>query len=160
MRAARAAIAFARAPARQRLLALEAAAELARARIMTLLPARIYTTDLGRLVAGEADAGPGAPDAAPDDATTRRAAEIGRMVEAVARAMPFRAVCLQQAIAVKRMLARRDLAATVYLGVSRDAADRAVPSRGTAAHAWVTVGPTVINGDQDLARFTIVARFG
>ena len=156
MSAARAAVAFVRAPARRKLMALEAVAELARARVMTLMPARVYTADFGRLVAGEADAAPRAPDGA----ATARAAEIGRMVASVARAMPFRAVCLQQAIAVKRMLARRDLEATVFLGVSRNADERAVPAPGTAAHAWVTVGHTVINGDQDLGRFTVVARFG
>ena len=156
MRATRAMVSFARAPARRKLLALEAFGELIRARLTTLLPARIYTADLGKLVAGEDDTTHGAPDAS----VTRRATEIGRMVEAVARAMPFRAACLQQAIAAKRMLSRRDLQATVLLGVSRDAADRAAPRRGTAAHAWVAVGATVINGDQDLARFTVVARFG
>ncbi len=156
MRAARVLGSFLRAPARRKLLALEAAAELARARVMTLMPARVYTADFGRLVAGEADAQPPAVDGP----ASERAAEIGRMVEVVARAMPFRAVCLQQAIAVKRMLSRRDLRATVLLGVSRNAADRALAERGTAAHAWVTVGARVINGDQDLARFTVVARFG
>ena len=82
------------------------------------------------------------------------------MVEVVARRMPFRALCLQQAIAVKRMLARRDLEATVLFGVSREAADRASQDAGPAAHAWVKVGATVVNGDANLAKFTVVARFG
>lgn len=156
MRRGRAFASFLRAPWRRKLLALEAIGELARARFMTLLPARIYTAEFGRLVASEADAAAGLGD----ESGTERAAEIGRMVEVVARAMPFRAACLQQAIAVKRMLLRRDLKAIVMLGVSRSTADRAASSMGTAAHAWVTVGPTVINGDQDLTRFTVVARFG
>ena len=146
--------AFLRAPARRKALALEATAELARARVMTLLPARIYTADFGTIAA----AGAASDESATDEA--ERAAEIGRMVEVVARAMPFRARCLQQAIAVRRMLRRRDLRATVLLGVSRRAADRDTPGLGTAAHAWVTVGARVINGDGDLANYTVVARFG
>jgi hypothetical protein len=148
--------AFLRAPGGRRALALEAAGELARARLVTLLPARVYTSEFG--VMGGADAAPPGGEPAPGDA--ERAAEIGRMVENVARAMPFRALCLQQAIAVRRMLRRRGVPATVMLGVSRNAADRAEPRKGAAAHAWVAVGGRVINGDADLDRYTVVARFG
>lgn len=155
MRAARVLGSFLRAPARRKGLAVEAIAELGRARLLTLLPARVYTAGLGRLAAGEGDAA-----TAPDGAATERAAEIGHMVEVVARRMPFRAACLQQAIAVKRMLSRRGLEATVLFGVSREAADRATPAAGAAAHAWVKVGATVVNGDANLAKFTVVARFG
>ena len=131
-------------------MALEAVAELVRARAMTLLPARVYTTEFGRIGAAERGDGP---------AFSEEAAEIGRMVAVVARSMPFRAACLQQAIAVRRMLRRRGILATVLLGVSRDAAERAAPRDRAAAHAWVTVGSAVINGDGDLARYAVVARF-
>lgn len=146
--------AFVRASARRKALALEAVAELVRARAMTLLPARIYTADFGTIATAEA--------AADDDmgAEAERAAEIGRMVEVVARFMPFRARCLQQAIAVRRMLRRRDVKATVLLGVSRNAADRGASPPVAAAHAWVTVGARVVNGDANLASYTVVARFG
>ena len=142
---------FRRAPGRRKALALEAAGELARARLITLLPARIYTRDFGTLNA--------APDAAAVVACPEVASEIGRMVATVARAMPFRALCLQQAVAARRMLRRRDVPATVYLGVSRAAAGRATPGRGTAAHAWVEVGSQVINGDGNLGDYAVVARF-
>lgn len=148
--------AFLRAPAGHRALALEAAGELARARLMTLLPARVYTSEFG--VIAQPGAAPPCGDPAPGEPEC--ATEIGRMVEKVARAMPFRALCLQQAIAVRRMLRRRGVRAMVMLGVSRNAADRAEPRKGAAAHAWVTVGGRVVNGDADLERYTVVARFG
>ena len=112
---------FLRAPGRRQALALEAAGELARARLITLLPARIYTRDFGSMNA--------APDAAAAAACPEAASEIGRMVEAVARAMPFRALCLQQAVAARRMLRRRGVRATVYLGVKHNAADPNAPAR-------------------------------
>lgn len=146
---------FLRAPMRRKGLAFEAFAELARARLLTLLPARIYTAQLGVMCDAAHHDQPDATEI-PD---AERATEIGRMVERVARATPFRALCLQQAIAVRRMLTRRGLRATVLLGVSRIAADRAEPRDGTAAHAWVKVGARVINGDGNLANYTVVARF-
>ncbi len=142
---------FLRAPGRRQALALEAAGELARARLITLLPARIYTRDFGSMNA--------APDAAVAAACPEAASEIGRMVETVARAMPFRALCLQQAVAARRMLRRRGVRATVYLGVKRNAAARNMAGQGSAAHAWVEVGSQVVNGDGNLGDYAIVARF-
>lgn len=152
----RRAAAFLWAPARRKALAVEAVVELVRARLMTLLPARIYTADFGTI-------SPAGVEAHLDNeagADAERAAEVGRMIEIVARAMPFRSRCLQQAIAVQRMLRRRGVRATVVLGVSRRADDRRAPRQGSAAHAWVTVGKRVINGDTNLANYTVVARFG
>ena len=158
----RAARAFLRAPAGKRRLALAALAALARARLVTLMPARVYTADLGVLAAAPAAAPleeAEAEDAGDRAADCERAAEIGRVVAGVAGAVPFRALCLQQAIAVRRMLRRRGLKATVLLGISRRAPDAAAARAGTVAHAWVTVGARVINGDTDLADYTVVARF-
>lgn len=140
--------AFMRAPAARRRLALEAAWELARARIDTTRPAAHYTRRLGRLGA------PAALTAEQPDAVL--AAEIGHVVEAVAHAVPFRAKCLQQALAVRRMLARRGVPVTVHLGVARDPAGRA---GAEAAHAWVTAGGRVVSGATDLDRYAIVGTF-
>ena len=57
------------------------------------------------------------------------------------------------------MLNRRDIPALVYLGVARDAADRARADEDRAAHAWVAVGSRVISGDGVLEQYAIVARF-
>lgn len=143
---------FARAPMRRRLLAGEAAGELVRARVMTLFPARIYTRDLGAVAHAAAAA------ATPEQ--NEEAVRVGRMVEKVARYMPFRALCLQQAIAVRRMLCRRGVPVSVCLGVSRNREDRAEPALGRAAHAWVEVGDRVVSGAGELDRYAVVARFG
>ena len=143
--------AFVRASAKQKRLAIEAAWELLRARILTLRPAAYYTRALGVMTDAEPTM---VPALAREDAD-----EIGHVVRIVARCMPFRALCLQQAIAVRRMLERRDIPALVYLGVARDNAGRSCAHEDRAAHAWVAVGSKVISGDGVLENYAIVARF-
>ncbi|MEM9138611.1 MAG: lasso peptide biosynthesis B2 protein [Pseudomonadota bacterium] len=142
--------AFLRASNTKRLLAIEALTWLIYARVVTLLPAKIYTRNLGD-TAGS--------DQAPGPEAVEKARVIGAVVARVARLMPFRAVCLQQVIAVRRMLRRRGIPAIVNLGLSRGA--EAVPDGdgGRQAHAWVVSGSTIVNGDHELEKFTIVGRF-
>src|SRR5690242_11484210 len=59
------------------------------------------------------------------------AGEVGRAIARAARHVPFRAVCLEQAFAAALMLRRRGLAATVHLGVAREASEPELK-----AHAW------------------------
>ena len=135
--------AFLRAPGSRRMLALEAARELARARGDTRRPGAPYARGLSRLD------GPAVPVHARDEAL---AAEIGAVVAAVAAAAPFRALCLEQALAVRRMLARRGVPAVLHIGMARD-------SGGRDAHAWVTAGDRVVSGHAELGRFTVIARY-
>jgi hypothetical protein len=147
--------AFVSAPAERKRLALEAAWNLLRARILTLMPATYYSPALGSLIEGE----PSDPPFPDDTAGAAEAAEIGHVVDVVGRSLPFRTLCLQQAIAVRRMLSRREIPAIVYLGIARDSADRAQAELGRAAHAWVTVGSRVVSGGGMLEKYAIVARF-
>lgn len=135
-----------------RRLVAEAVFELARARLRTLGPARAFTDDFGALIRIDR---PAHPVAAAD---RLEAARLGRLVEAAGRSLPFRARCLQQSIALRRMLARRGIPAIVHLGVARDHADRVRPDE--AAHAWVAVGPQIVSGGGALDRYATVARFG
>ena len=151
MKLARRIGAFVRAPAPRKGLALEAAWELLRARILTLRPATVFSPALGTLVETEPPARPVAGRA--------EAEEIGHVVEVVGRCLPFRALCLEQAIAMRRMLTRRGIPAMVYLGIARDRADRAQADLGRAAHAWVAVGSRVVSGDGVIEDYAIVARF-
>jgi len=134
----------------RRLLALEAAWHLVLARLLTLAPPRLYTRAFGML---------DGPTGALEQPSAALAEEVGAMVARVAAFMPFRALCLQQSIAVRRMLLRRGLKVSVYLGVSRSRDDRAAPELGRAAHAWVEAGGRIVSGAGDLDRFVVVARF-
>lgn len=128
-------------------LAAEACLELAWARVVTCLPASRY---LGDTHAPVAAAGP--PDVG-------RASQVGQVVEAVARRMPFRARCLQQALATRRMLRRRGCASTLVLALNPAPAERADPGRGQAAHAWVRVGETVVCGGGRSDDFVVLGQF-
>lgn len=122
---------------------IEAACELARARLYTLRGPSHCFRSLGKLEGVER----------PGDAVDERLAiETGRIVAAAARRMPFRALCLQQAIAVRRMLTRRGVPVVVYLGVSAKGTPR-------MAHAWVAAGDSIISGDTDLEQYVVVGRF-
>ena len=75
------------------------------------------------------------------DTERRKAAtvDVARAVGRVARHMPFRAVCLQQAIAVQYMLRRRGVETSVQFGARFE--------RGELdAHAWVTDGGAIVIG--------------
>lgn len=143
--------AFVRAPWWRKKLALEASWELLRARVQTLRKTKAYIVDLGEI-------GKKPPDAAPSQIAD--AQEIGEIVRRTANLAPFRAVCLQQAIAVRRMLYRRNIPSTVYLGLSTDGKTLSSATADRDAHAWVMTGPSVVSGDRDLDRFAVVATFG
>lgn len=143
---------FFRIPWRLQRLALEAGWELLKARAATLRPADHYTRLLGKLAEAPLnETGLVSPQ------QERMAVEIGAVVERAAKRMPFRALCLQQAIATRQMLDRRGLPATVYLGLVRDPSVRATMDE--PAHAWVKTGQRIIVGDADLDRFAVVGTF-
>jgi hypothetical protein len=140
-------------------MVLEAVFELAIARVHTLASAKHFTSLMGELE--------GRPIAANPDQQAH-ASRVGYVVEQTARVMPFRCVCLQQVLAARRMLRRRHLPATVYLGVLPEEmpspmartsiSEERLP--GTAAHAWITSGDKVINGNSaDLGKYVILGTF-
>ena len=65
---------------------------------------------------------------------TVQAHRISWAVRAVVRHVPWNCTCLAQALAARWLLARRGIAATLYLGVQRDA------HGAPCAHAWVRSG--------------------
>lgn len=94
-----------------------------------LTPRRRTSRLLGLPVALSRPDGPPAPD---------EAIRVGRSVERVAAVLPWRPACLPQALAVRAMLRRRGVDCRCHLGM--------LDSVPRAAHAWVTVGGSVIQG--------------
>jgi hypothetical protein len=140
--------AFVQAPWSRRLLAVECCAALLCARCVTLFPPRVYLPAVWP-----------AGVALPPDTSDMSARSIGAMAAAVARYLPVRALCLQQALAVRWMLRRRGYRPVLCLGVGRTADARAAAAAGRAAHAWVSVGPEVVCGDGKLGDYVVVGRF-
>jgi hypothetical protein len=81
-------------------------------------------------------------------ATARR---VAWAIAVAARQFPWFMNCFPRAIAAKLMLRRRGVAATLYLGVRREARLK--------AHAWVRVGAFIVTGRQEKARFKVVSSF-
>jgi hypothetical protein len=113
------------------LLGAEAALALAAASLAVRVLGSSRTT---RLLGLPATADQAAPGAAPGPAVRR----VGRAVERVSRLLPWRPVCLPQAIATRAMLRRRGIVCDSHLGM--------IQSDPVTAHAWVTVGGTVVQG--------------
>jgi hypothetical protein len=88
---------------------------------------------------------------AEDDRTLKQAESIRWAVETAARVLPWKPVCLPQALAGTAMLRRRRIASTLYLGVD--------PGRGLDAHAWVRVGTLIVTGGPLETRFSVVSTF-
>lgn len=121
-------------------LILEAIAYLALARLVLLiLPFRKVADVLGDLVAPD-DPRVLAAVTATTPGSAGVAAEIGRTLEAVAKWVPFRAVCLQQALAGHAMLRRRRIPSVLHLGSGRD------ETRKFIAHAWLQAAGLPVTG--------------
>ena len=66
----------------------------------------------------------------------------------------WKSQCLVRAIAAKKMLDRRRIESTLYLGTARDAEGKMI------AHAWLRSGPFYVTGAEEMQMFTTVAAFG
>lgn len=85
----------------------------------------------------------------------RRAEQIGWAVQAAARRTPWQSACLAQAITAQKMLHRRGIGGTIYLGVARDPTN---PAK-LKAHAWVSCAKTILTGKAGHQQFTVVSTF-
>ncbi len=81
------------------------------------------------------------------------AQECAGAVRRMARVMPLRLVCFQQALALHALMARRHIPATLHFGLSRETPD------ALAAHVWITCGDAIVLGGEERGRFTELARF-
>ena len=137
-RHAAAARSLARLPRADRRLIVEAALALLDARLRcTLLPFRTLAQRLGGLVPPY-DPPTAAVPLSPDVA--QAISDIRWSIRSVAPCMPFRALCLQQAIAARTMLRCRGIDSTLHLGVGDPTGAK------LEAHAWLDVGGREVTG--------------
>jgi len=133
---------------RDRRLFLEALLSLAWAKLLVhTVPFRWIAARLGR---------PQVETPATITAAERAlAVDISWAVQAAARHVPLGFVCLPQAIAAQRMLRRRGLASTLYLGVATDREK----TDAITAHAWLRAGDKIVTGEGEAARHRVLASF-
>lgn len=75
-------------------------------------------------------------------------------VNIVSRKTPWESKCLVQALTAQRMLKRRKICSTLYLGVNKDAKNT------MNAHAWLRCGEVFVTGGYNRDEFKEVAKFG
>ncbi len=78
--------------------------------------------------------------------------KIKHAVRRIAKNVPWRCNCMEQAIIAKKMLNHRNIKSTLYLGVMKNEQDM-------LAHAWVRCGNRIITGKEGHKKFTIVSSF-
>jgi hypothetical protein len=77
-------------------------------------------------------------------------------INTIIKYTPWKSKCLVQALTAQRMLTKRKISTTLYLGVKKDKdkGDRVI------AHAWLRAGHIFVTGGYNKHEFTEVARFG
>ncbi|UQZ85683.1 hypothetical protein SK3146_04972 [Paenibacillus konkukensis] len=74
-------------------------------------------------------------------------------VQIMSRHTFWESKCLVRAIAALKMLERRRIESTLYLGTAKDEAGKLI------AHAWLRSGPYYITGAEEMGRFRVVGKF-
>jgi hypothetical protein len=74
-------------------------------------------------------------------------------VKAVCLRTPWESKCLVQALTAQRMLKKREIASTLYLGVNKNVKDN------LSAHAWLRSGQVYVTGGYNKDEFVQVAKF-
>lgn len=140
---------------RRRALLLESMVWLGIARLALLvLPFQSVARHLGEPMAPK-DAMDRITPSESDPARAALAREIGSAVTRAAAAAPFRAVCLQQAVAASLMLRRRGLSSVIHFGVATGGG----PEKSMEAHAWLDAAGAEVTGYPISPRFTEIACF-
>ncbi|MEW9699890.1 lasso peptide biosynthesis B2 protein [Paenibacillus sp. SI8] len=127
------------------LILIEAFIYLGCARMLVLLPFKMISPSLGHYM----------QETPQMDDTLDRASikKVSYAVHTMSRHTIWDSKCLVRAIAGMKMLRRRHIESTLYLGTARE------KSGEMAAHAWLRSGDFYITGAEEMKRFTVVGKF-
>lgn len=82
----------------------------------------------------------------------KNAVIVGHEVNRIADKTPWESKCLVRALAAQKILYKKKIQTTLYLGVGKDKESKMI------AHAWLRCGECYITGGNG-AKYAIVARF-
>lgn len=88
-----------------------------------------------------------------DESTAASVRTVARAIHAMAEYTVWESSCLVRAIAAMKMLERRQVASTLYFGVSKDTNGK------MKAHAWLRSGPFVVTGAAEMNKYTPIGMF-
>jgi len=92
----------------------------------------------------------------------QKARRIGHITELTANNTPWQSKCLIQAMMAKWLLNYYRIPYVLYLGVAKSVVLHELKDYENGdliAHAWLSVGPSIITGDDGHRAFTIVSTF-
>ncbi|NOU87847.1 lasso peptide biosynthesis B2 protein [Paenibacillus sp. LMG 31460] len=78
---------------------------------------------------------------------------IASAIDIMSKYTLWESKCLVKAIAGMKMLKRRNIESTLYLGTTKDELAKMI------AHAWLRSGHFYVTGKEGMDRFTVVAKF-
>lgn len=81
--------------------------------------------------------------------------KVSWAVPAVCKRTPWQSKCLVQAIIAKKLLNKKNIKCTLYMGVRNDP-----KTSEMLAHAWLRVGRYIITGIEGHELFTVTGKFG
>jgi len=144
---------FAQVGNRRRSLLVEAVAWLLLARLsLIFIPFPRLARHLGTFVSPTDVRALHASSESSDDAA-RLAEEIGWAVTRAARHVPFKAVCLPQAMAARVMLKRRGVGSVLHFGAAKG------QHKSLDAHAWLDAAGVEVTGYPVAETFAEIACF-
>ncbi|HDR7388898.1 lasso peptide biosynthesis B2 protein [Bacillus toyonensis] len=79
--------------------------------------------------------------------------EVSEAISITSRYTFWESQCLVKAIAGMKMLEKRDIESTLYLGTAKD------NSGALIAHAWLRSGSFYVTGSEGMEKFTVVGSF-
>lgn len=79
--------------------------------------------------------------------------QVSQAVQLMSSYTFWESTCLVQAIAAMKMLEKRNIESTLYLGTAKDGRGKLI------AHAWLRSGAVYITGAKEMHKFTVVNKF-
>lgn len=83
----------------------------------------------------------------------RLISKISNAIHIMSKYTFWESQCLVKAIAAMKMLEKRKVESTLYLGTARDENGELI------AHAWLRCGTNYVTGSEGMERFTVVGKF-
>lgn len=78
---------------------------------------------------------------------------VSEAIHIMSRHTPWESMCLVRAIAAMKMLERRGISSTLYLGTGKNENGQLI------AHAWLRSGNQYVTGGEEMSGFTVVGSF-
>ncbi|WP_238186336.1 lasso peptide biosynthesis B2 protein [Paenibacillus sp. L3-i20] len=128
------------------LLFIEAFIYLAIARLLLLRPFMKIAPSLGARTEVT-------PEICEDKQVQRQLKKIASAIDIMSRNTFWESKCFVRAIACMKMLKRRNISSTIYLGTGKDEHGKLI------AHAWLRSGPIYLSGAEVMKEFVVVETF-